>query len=406
MEKGIEQKLKSNLRKMLVMTARIGTPRILVAAIGATLAVTLVLYLDSVTPKKDDHSGNVNQDRIVFSGIINSTTHQIFIVNPDGTGLKNLTSADDDSWHFDPVPSPDGSKVAYETWDNFPNAPRGSRIIQNLYVVKTDGTDRIRLTPSEGIVMSSKFSWSPDSTKIAYESSEDIYLVNADGTNALRLTSDRKPYPEGMRTDNYNPFWLSNNNIIFASVTFNGTKSLTGGFREISADGTGLKTLFVDPDYQDRGGYVWSNDGESIAILQLHDFNLAGLYVMNASGKNERLLVDSSRFYSISDLSWSPDDSMISFVGIERLGPEEAPPSGGIYVVKVNDGTFRRLPGTQTLSTAPVWSSDATKIAFMSTIGEEAIVINVIDVNSNEKNEVTRIKQSIVNQPLNWISGP
>ena len=390
---------------MLVMAARIGTPRILVAAIGAALVVTLVLYLDSVMPRKDDHSGNVNQDRIVFSGIINSTTHQIFIVNPDGTGLKNLTGGDD-LWHFNPVPSPDGSKVAYETWDNFPNAPRGSRIIQHLYVVKTDGTDKIRLTPNEGMVISSKFSWSPDSTKIAYESSEDIYLVNADGTNTLRLTQDGRPFGERMRIGNYNPFWSSNNNIIFVSITFNGTKPLTAAFRETNSDGTGLKTLFVDSDYNDRGGYVWSNDRENIAFLQQEDFDLVGLYVMNASNKSERLLVDSSHFYSISDLAWSPDDSMISFVGIERSGREEAPPSGGIYVVKVNDGSFRRLPGTQTLSTAPVWSSDATKIAFMSTIGEEAIGINVIDVNSNEKNEVTKIKQSIVDQPLNWISGP
>src|SRR5207247_458377 len=162
------------------------------------------------------------------------------------------------------------------------------------------------------------------------------------------------------RICNHRPFWSFNNNIIFVSVTLNGTEPLTAAFREISTDGTGLKTLFVESDYLNRGGYVWSNDRESIAFLQLEDFDLVGLYVMKASSKIERLLIDSSTFYSISNLAWSPDDSMISFVGIEHSGPEAAFPSGGIYVVKVDDGSFRRLLGTQTLSTVPVWSSDAT----------------------------------------------
>lgn len=385
---------------MIAMAAGIRAPIMLGLAVGATLVITLALFLSSLIPKVEEQVRESNQDRIVFSGKINSTTHQIFIVNPDGTGLMNLTSGDN-LWHFDPVPSPDGSKVAYETWNNFPNAPFGGRIVQNLYTVNADGTDRTRLTSNDNIVMSSKFSWSPDSTKIAYESSEDIYVVNADGTNTMRLTHDGRPVGEGMRIDNHNPFWSANNSIIFTSVTFNGTEPMTASFREINSDGTGLNTLF-NYDYQHSGGYVWSNDRKNIAFLKLDDSDLASIYVMNASNNNERLLVDSSSFYSTNNMAWSPDDSKISFVGIERSA---SAPSGEIYVINMKDGSFRPLQGSETLSTVPVWSSDGYRIAFMKTIGEDAIAINVIDVSSNEKNEVVRIEQSIVNQPLDWITG-
>jgi len=172
-------------------------------------------------------------------------------------------------------------------------------------------------------------------------------------------------------------------------------------FREISTYGTGLKTLF-DFEYLNRGGHAWSNDRKSIAFLSFDDSDFPSLHVMNAANFTEqRLLVDASGFYSFGNLSWSPDDSKISFTGIPRL---QAASFGEIYVVNVNDGSFRKLHDSQTLSTAPVWSPDGTKIAFMKTVGEEAIAINVIDANSSEKREVVRIKQSIVNEPMDWQS--
>jgi Tol biopolymer transport system component len=371
---------------------------------GAGLAAAGVITLSMIAAgiiTYPNRSTNTDQDRIVFSGIINSTTHQIFKVNSDGSRLTNLTSGDN-LWHFDPVPSPDGSKVAYETWDNFPNAPNGGRIVQHLVIVNIDGTDRIRLTPSEGIEISSKFSWSPDSAKIAYESSEDIYVVNVDGAHTLRLTHDGSPVGEGRRIGNYGPFWSSNTSIIFASATFNGTEPLNGAFKQIASDGTSLRTLF-EYDLSNTGGYLWSNDLKNIAFLKLEDDDMASLKVMDDSGRNEKILIDSSKFYSISDLEWSPDDGRISFVGIERSGSAESSPNGGIYVIDVDDGSFKRLGGSETLSTMPVWSSDGTKIAFMNSIGEEAIVINVIDVESGKKYEIARIEQSIVNQPINWV---
>jgi Tol biopolymer transport system component len=362
-------------------------------------------------PNNNDFAGANNQGRIVFSGMINSTTHQIYVINADSTKLLNLTSSGD-LWHFDPVASPDGIRVAYETWDNFPNASNGNKIKQHLYAVNLDGTGRIKLTTAnidnidniDNKATSSTFSWSPDGKKIAYESSGDIYAVNADGTSSQRQTYDGKAVGEGMRVGNHNPSWSSTNNVVFASVTFNGVEPVSTAFRDISTDGTGLKTLF-DFDVPHIGGYVWSNDMKSIAFIGLDNSDFANLYVINTATNFtvQRLLLNASEFYSIANLSWSPDDSKISFTGIPR-SQSHASSFGEIHVVNVNDGSFRKLQGSQTLNITPVWSTDGTKIAFMKTIGDEAIAINVIDVNSSEKNEVVRIKQTIVNQPMDWMS--
>jgi tricorn protease-like protein len=87
--------------------------------------------------------------KIVYSGHNVHYTTDLYTMNAEGTEVKKLTDGGSS-----PDWSPDGTKIAFST--------NGE-----LYVIKPDGTGLKNLTNSP-TVMESGPSWSPDGTKIAY----------------------------------------------------------------------------------------------------------------------------------------------------------------------------------------------------------------------------------------------
>jgi Tol biopolymer transport system component len=111
----------------------------------------------------------------------------VWVMNPDGTGLKNLTK---DSAEYDGAPdwSPTGNKIAFETDRDGPTA---------IYTMNANGTDETPLTQNAGA--DSAPAYSPDGTKIAFVSNRpttgtnptgdrEIFRMRASGASETQLT--------------------------------------------------------------------------------------------------------------------------------------------------------------------------------------------------------------------------
>jgi dipeptidyl aminopeptidase/acylaminoacyl peptidase len=231
-----------------------------------------------------------------------------------------------------------------------------------IYTVDPDGSSLSRLA-KDAILPAV----SPDGTKIAYNSFEQIWVMDADGSNKRKL-----PLHSSRGASYMNPTWSSDG----TKLAFN-INSVQTGLPDIytsDADGSDLTNLTKNPDGEEWQP-AFSPNGQQICFTGGADsYNRGGIYVMNSDGSNPTRLAGSNvdRYedqYAAQGCDWSPDGTKIAYTYFPPLPPvgSSAPQNTDVYIMNA-DGS-RKINLTKTPAVEefnPNWSPDGTKIAFQS----------------------------------------
>lgn len=242
----------------------------------------------------------------------------IYVMEADGSNLRAVAPSISTDFivKFQPVLwSPDGSSLAlvgYDPDSEWPYHPI-------LYTVKPDGSELVRLTPTELNVPSGKRSveWSPDGAWLAFQGFETsaegkqrhgAFTVRADGTGLTRLTP--KDYGGSVFAWSPDSDWLAFTNGQTVYVT--------------RPDGAELRQVAIGNGVP----LVWTPDGEEILIKGLG-------YAVRLDGSGMREWV-SGGVPNIVRTAWSPDGSRLAVLSEDQRGGFK------LYSI-AGEGTERRV---------------------------------------------------------------
>ncbi len=211
--------------------------------------------------------------RIAFTSS-DLSRRDIWIINPDGTGEKNLTLPLDNILAEAPIWSPDGQTIAYDGLIGVSDA-------RDLVSVNVNGEPVLnQLTFGEGYDCYP--SYSPDGQLIVFMSerndNRDLYVMDLEGNDVARLTDSL--------AQDYEPAWSPAGNLI----AFVSRRSGDSEIFVMNTDGSD-KVQLSDSDQLDWRP-AWSPDGEWIAFESWRNGN-ADIFIMRKDGSDLQQLTTS-----------------------------------------------------------------------------------------------------------------
>jgi Tol biopolymer transport system component len=258
---------------------------------------------------------------------------QVWVANSDLSGAKELTRGRSaGGWA---VWSPNGKRLAFQSDFQGGRAERTPKHSTNLFVMNPDGSGVKRLTDSKGV--SGDAAWSPKGSSIAFDSDRGsrkrfsaIYLMHANGRKPRRVTRPRHPLSD------YKPrFSPDRTHLLFARARGTSATAPAALFT-VRLDGTDLRQLTPYSLRVDDAD--WSPGGKRIvfeAYPHGHDNAYGDIFVIDASGGRAVNLTRNPVGQAGSlDPVWSPDGQKILFLdirvvnGVGRYGLATINPDG------------------------------------------------------------------------------
>jgi TolB protein len=319
-----------------------------VAAVTAALVVLVVAEPARATV----HGKN---GRIAFRRYFNSAhTHgAIFTINPDGTGIRQITLPRKGVLDTQPDWSPSGRWIAFE---------RISPHKVRLFKVRADGSDLTLLLQgpcgNNGCATDEDPGWSPSGKQIAFDRSYGpvvngavahvgLFVMDVDGTHVRQLTEAVTP----TKYEDTSPQWSPDG----TRLVFDRLNKATDRRAVFTVQLDGTHPLRLSPWSLDAGGNPdWSPDGRWI-LFQSHEPHdrQDNLYLVHPNGKNlHRITHTFGGTYTWFKQSFSPDGTMIAVARGPGLGAAGNP---DVYVMNLDGSGLRDVTNSLAWDSATDW---------------------------------------------------
>jgi Tol biopolymer transport system component len=298
---------------------------------GAICAVLVILALSAV-----QGAATADVTELAYIGKV-PELHQpgLYLINSDGTNRTLITPRGSVSRHSTFSWSPNGSQIAFSGFIGH------NEEAQEIFIINADGSDLRQLTHSSGKRKRTSWdwsgdpTWSPDGELIAFSGSRDcdpawcdreqIFVIHVDGTGERHVTSTSAPNgfpawsPDGSKIlferygGKWGPpdstgtvYWVDNAHMVLYTITPAGRGK--------------QKVAEIRNELDHCACPAWSPDGSQIVYEASGTKGKSDIYVMKADGSDRKRLTRHQARDENPD--WSPDGTQIAFYS-ERTGDAE-----------------------------------------------------------------------------------
>ena len=221
-----------------------------------------------------------------------------------------------------------------------------------VYVMDIDGSNQIKLAECGFPILQ----WSPDGKRIAFHGMDDkVCIADADGKNLSKV---------GLTGQHLNKLFSWSPDGVEIAVAGRVSYLVGPDIYAINVESGEARKLTNSPD-TDKCEVAWSPDGTQIAFIGFDKVSLdyRHIYLIDADGSNQRVLVSVPGGDLLQQISWSPDGKKLLYV--HCITVDDMDVKSEIYLVDVEDGTITNLTNTPHIDEIdPAWSPDGKRIAF------------------------------------------
>jgi Tol biopolymer transport system component len=325
--------------------------------VAGVVLSSLIWALGAALPASATFKGK--NGRLAFRQYFNDahTYGAIFTINPDGTGLRQVTHPRKGVLHDQADWSPNGRWIAFQRVGEVCTPSECPR--DRLFKVRADGGDLTQL--DKGLGCSPSYcpgdyqpAWSPSGKKIAFYRDTGggavvgLFVMRTDGTHTRQVTEKFTP----TKYEDYAPQWSPDGD----RLVFQRFNKATGLFAVFTVRLDGTHDRRLTPWNLGAGGNPdWSPDGRWI-LFQSHieDGKPRNVCVVHPNGTDLHCLTHATGTTSFLRAGFSPDGTKIVTAMVPGMG---APGNAGVFVMNVDGTDLHDVTNTVRWDSGPDWGS-------------------------------------------------